>query len=93
MTELLKQPQYAPYDVNDQILSIFAGAKGFLDDLPIAQVLPFEQGLLRHFRDEYPEIVDELDREKKLSDDLEAKIRGVVEGFKANFVRELKQAS
>jgi F-type H+/Na+-transporting ATPase subunit alpha len=93
MTELLKQPQYAPYDVNDQILSIFAGAKGFLDDLPIAQVLPFEQGLLRHFRDEYPEIVDELDREKKLGDELEAKIRGVVEGFKANFVRELKQAS
>jgi F-type H+-transporting ATPase subunit alpha len=89
MTELLKQPQYAPYDVNDQILAIFAGTKGYLDDLPVAQVLTFERDLLRHFRDEYPELVAELDREKKLGDELEKKLRGVIEGFKAHFVREL----
>jgi F-type H+-transporting ATPase subunit alpha len=93
MTELLKQPQYAPYDVNDQILSIFAGTKGYLDDLPVAQVLPFEQGLLRHFQDEHPEIATELEKEKKLTDELDAKIRKVVEGFKEVFVRELKAAA
>jgi F-type H+-transporting ATPase subunit alpha len=93
MTELLKQPQYTPYDVNDQILSIYAGTKGYLDDLPVDKVLEFEHGLLRHFRDEYPEIVEQLDREKKLGEELEGKIRGVIEAFKGHFVRELKAAA
>jgi F-type H+-transporting ATPase subunit alpha len=88
MTELLKQPQYSPYGVNDQILSIFAGAKGYLDDLPVDQVLTFEKELLRLFHDEYPEVVQELDESGKLGDELEGKIREVIEGFKPHFVRD-----
>jgi len=89
MTELLKQKQYSPYDVNDQILSIFAGAKGYLDDLPVDRVLEFERGLLDHFRDEHPELVEELDETGKLSDELAGKIAGVIKAFKAHFVREI----
>ena len=92
MTELLKQPQYSPYGVNDQILSIFAGTRGFLDDLPVAQVLDFERELLRHFHDEFPEVVEELDREKRISDELDEKIKKVIGDFKQHFVRELEAA-
>jgi F-type H+-transporting ATPase subunit alpha len=90
MTELLKQPQYSPYNINDQILSIFAGTRGYLDDLPVAQVLAFEADLLQHFRDEFPEIIEELDRTGKLSDELTEKIRKVISEFKAHFVRTHK---
>jgi len=90
MTELLKQPQYRPYDILDQVLSIFAGTRGYLDTLPVKQVLPFEQGLLRHFHDEFPEIVEELGRKRKFDDELEAKVRKVIADFKEIFVRDLE---
>src|SRR5690606_21274882 len=50
MVELLKQPQYQPMDVIDQVIQIFAGGKGFLDDLPIDQVNPFADALIKHFQ-------------------------------------------
>ncbi|MEM7050943.1 MAG: F0F1 ATP synthase subunit alpha [Acidobacteriota bacterium] len=88
MTELLKQPQYVPYNVNDQILSIFAGTQGFLDDLPVDQVLEFEEKLIKTFRDEYPEVIDELDAKGAISDELDGTIRQVIEGCKATFLDE-----
>jgi F-type H+-transporting ATPase subunit alpha len=88
MTELLKQPQYRPYDIIDQVLSIFAGTKGYLDSLPVPQVLPFEKALLRHFHDEFPEVVDELRDKKKISDELEEKMRKIVSEYKVAFLRE-----
>jgi F-type H+-transporting ATPase subunit alpha len=93
MTELLKQPQYQPYGVLDQVLSIFAGTKGYLDNLPVARVLPFEKALLRHFHDEHPELVDELGRSGKIGDELEAKLRKVIAAFKEHFVREQETAT
>jgi F-type H+-transporting ATPase subunit alpha len=82
MVELLKQPQYQPYHVNEQILSIFAGTRGFLDDIPVREVLRFEAALIKHFRDEHPEILDELERTKDLSNDLADKIGQVIRDFK-----------
>jgi F-type H+-transporting ATPase subunit alpha len=84
MVELLKQPQYNPYNVNDEILSMFAGSNGFLDDLPVAEVPSFELALLKHFRDEHPEIVDELEKTKDLSNDLAERIRGIMRNFKTH---------
>ncbi|HEX7185226.1 MAG TPA: hypothetical protein VF756_25605, partial [Thermoanaerobaculia bacterium] len=84
MVELLKQAQYRPYNVNEQVLSLFAGTQGFLDDLPVNEVLPFEAALLKHFRDEHPEIIDELERTKDLPNDLADKIRGVIRDFKTH---------
>jgi len=84
MVELLKQPQYNPYNVNDEILSMFAGSNGFLDDLPVAEVPSFELALLKHFRDEHPEIVDELEKTKDLSNDLAERVRGIMRNFKTH---------
>ncbi len=88
MTELLKQPQYRPFEIVDQVLSIFAGTRGYLDTLPVRQVLAFEKDLLRHFHDEFPEVVDELRAKRRFDDELEAKVRKVIADHKAVFVRE-----
>jgi F-type H+-transporting ATPase subunit alpha len=82
MVELLKQPQYQPYNVNEEVLSIFAGANGFLDDLPITQVRPFEAAMLKHFKDEHPEIVEEIDRTRDLPKDLAEKVGKIIRDFK-----------
>ncbi len=85
MVELLKQPQFMPYHVNDQVLSIFAGAQGFLDDIALDRVREFEAGMLKHFHGEFPEVVDELDRTGALGDELSAKIKTIITNFKGTF--------
>ena len=85
MVELLKQPQYEPYHVGDQILSITAGSLGFLDDLPLNRVIPFEKGLLKHLQDEFPEIRQEILDTGALSDETMDKIKEVVGNFKTQF--------
>jgi F-type H+/Na+-transporting ATPase subunit alpha len=84
MVELLKQPQYQPYNVNEQVLSIFAGTRGLLDDVPVREVLRFEAALLKNFRDEHPEILDELEAKKDISDDLAQRIGQVIRDFKTH---------
>ena len=84
MVELLKQPQYRPYPVSEQIISIFAAAQGFLDDLPVPQVRPFEAAMLKHFRDELPEILEQLDRTGEMPNDLADRIRQVIRDFKTH---------
>ena len=84
MVELLKQPQYRPYPVSEQIVSLFAATQGFLDDLPVPQVRPFEEAMLKHFRDEYPEVLEELGRTGEMSSDLSDRIRQVIRDFKTH---------
>ena len=85
MVELLKQPQYHPMDVIDQVLSIHAGARGFLDDLPLPRVAEFEKMLLKHYRDEFPEVRNRLATEKKLTDELDEQLKQIVGNFKKRF--------
>lgn len=85
MVELLKQGQYKPYHVVDQVLSIYAGAKGYLDDLPLPRVAEFEEELLKHFRDEFPEVRNELIEKKQMDDALESKIAEIIKNFKTRF--------
>jgi F-type H+-transporting ATPase subunit alpha len=85
MVELLKQPQYQPYSVNEQVLSIFAGANGFLDDLPVREVARFEAAMLKHIRDEHPEVLDELERTRDLPNDLADRIRAILRDFKTHY--------
>ena len=75
MVELLKQPQYQPLSVVDQIMSIYAGSEGYLDDVPIKQVPHFEEQFLAFMRERKSEVRDLLAKERKLSD-------GVVSGLK-----------
>jgi F-type H+-transporting ATPase subunit alpha len=84
MVELLKQPQYRPYHVNEQVISIFAGANGFLDDLPVSEVLKFEAALLQHVQNEHPEIIAEIDSKKDMPNDLAEKLRQVIRDFKTH---------
>jgi len=85
MVELLKQDQYVPMSVDDQIIVIFAGTQGFLDDLPLEAIKPFEEGLLRYVRSEKPEIKKEIMEKKALDDDLKAKMTEAITAFKKTF--------
>ncbi|GJQ25401.1 MAG: ATP synthase subunit alpha [Phycisphaerae bacterium] len=91
MVELLKQGQFKPYNVIDQVISIFAGSKGFLDDLPISQVAKFETELLKHIRDEHPEVHKELTDKKELTDAIDAKLKELIAAFKSRFVSANKK--
>lgn len=85
MVELLKQPQYQPYETVDQILSIFAGTKGFLDDVDPAKVLEFEKGMLDHFKSAAKGVRDELAEKLALDDALTGKIEEAMKTFKAGW--------
>lgn len=84
MVELLKQGQYQPYDVIDQCISIFAGSKGFLDDLPLDQVHSFEASLLDFFRGPKQELRKQLE-EKQSFKGLEDQFIAALRDFKANW--------
>jgi F-type H+-transporting ATPase subunit alpha len=81
MVELLKQPQYEPRDVVDEIMAIYAGSKGFLDKVPPAQVREWEAEFLKFMRDEETEARAKLAAEKKLTDDVDAALKAACEKF------------
>ena len=85
MVELLRQPEHQPMDTIDQVISIFAGSKGFLDDIEVDRVAEFEKGLLEHMRNAGSAVRDELERLQKLDDELEGKLKKEVETFKSSF--------
>lgn len=79
MTELLKQAQYSPFVVEEQVVSIFAGVQGYLDELPVDKVRSFEQKLIETLRTLHPEILDDITKQKKISDENEKELREVIE--------------
>ena len=85
MTELLKQPQYRPLPTEEQVASIFSAARGYLDDIDVEQVLPFEAGLLDMLRSAKPDILKDIRERKKLDDDLETRLSEAIKEFKATF--------
>jgi F-type H+-transporting ATPase subunit alpha len=85
MVELLKQVQYEPFTISEQIVSIFAGSRGLLDDLPRDQVSEFEGQLLAHVRDEHPEILEEIKSGGALPDDLSERLTKVIGDLKDRF--------
>ncbi len=82
LTQLLKQDQYAPMPVEEQVISLYSGVHGFLEDVEVNDVVAFEKALLTAFRDKHQNVLDEIRESGALSDDLEAKIRSGIEGFK-----------
>ncbi len=85
MVELLKQDQYVPMPIDEQIMLIFAGTQGFLDDLPIEAIRSFEEGFLRYIRAEKQDLKKELMEKKVLDDDLRSKISDAITAFKKTF--------
>ncbi|MBX9787070.1 MAG: F0F1 ATP synthase subunit alpha [Alphaproteobacteria bacterium] len=85
LTELLKQPQYSPMAVEDQVISIFAGVKGYLDELPVQDVNRFEQAALNSLHHEYPEIVESIRSEKAISEKTGEKLHDFFKNFVKKF--------
>ncbi len=90
LAEILKQDQYKPLPVEKQIASIFAGTGGYLDDLPIEQCLPFEQGLFEFMDNAYPQVGKEIVEKKEITDSLKVEMRKMLDEYKAKFLAEAK---
>jgi len=88
LQELLKQPQFQPMPVEEQVMIIFAGTQGYLDDIPVELVRAFEEGFHPFMREKYPEIGEKIRREKQLDADTEASLRRAVEEYKVLFKQE-----
>jgi len=85
LTELLKQPQFAPMPFEEQVASIFAGVNGFLDNVPTAAVTRFEQSFLSHLRSNHAGVLQTIRDTKDLSDDTRAKLTDVLKEFARTF--------
>ena len=82
MTELLKQGQYQPMAIPQQVIVLFAGTNGFTDDIPVEQVAAFEKELLRFLSSSHPEIAETIAKEKAISDATDKALRAAIEEFK-----------
>jgi len=85
MVEVLKQGPYAPVPIEKQVVIIFAGAQGYLDDIAASSVTKFEAELMPFMEAKYSNILDAIRNEKKISDDTDAELRKAIEDFKASF--------
>ncbi len=85
MVELLKQNQYVPMTIEDQIMLIFAGTQGFLDDVPVEAIRSFEDGFLKYLQAKKQDLRTEVREKKALDDDLRAKITAAIGEFKKTF--------
>ena len=87
MVEVLKQAQYQPMDVAEQVMIIFAGTNGFLDDIAVGEVQRFEKEFLEFVRSQRGEVLSEIKSKGKIDDELDAKIRKAIEDFKGTFTQ------
>jgi len=84
VTELMKQAQYTPLSVAEMALSLFAANEGYLDDVEVNKVVAFEAALLSHFRSGYASDIDAINSNPVYDDEMEAKLRSIVEDFVAH---------
>ena len=82
LTELLKQPQYSPVSLDDQIIAIFAVTNGFADDVPVNKVTEFDAGLLQHMRTAHPDVGQAIMAEKDLTDSIMERLKSAIEEYK-----------
>ena len=85
LTELLKQDQYVPLTVAKQVLSLYAGTSGALDNLPVGEVRKFEREFLQFVEASYPNILKDITAKKALDDAIKADIKKALDGFKERF--------
>jgi len=85
MVELLKQGQYQPMEVAEQIISIYAGTRGYLDEIAVDRVREFEIGLLNFVRDRKPELLTKIREVADLTSEIEEQIKSTITTFKASF--------
>src|SRR5690349_5384038 len=85
LTELLKQPQYAPMPVEEQVVSIFAGVNGFIDSVPTDAVTRFESALLSHMRSDHADLLGKIRDTKALDDETTGELKSIIGDFVKTF--------
>ena len=85
LTELLKQPQFAPLAVEEEVISIYAGVKGYLDNIAINNVQRFEKTLLAEIKSKQPALLTTIAEEKQISADTEGKLKAFLDAFTKSF--------
>ena len=85
LVELLKQDQYTPYEVADQIVSIYAASNGAIDAIPVADVQRFESEFMDFMKQKHNDVITGISNEKKLTDDIKTKLDSAITEFKAVF--------
>ncbi|MBM7066090.1 F0F1 ATP synthase subunit alpha [Actibacterium sp. 188UL27-1] len=86
LTELMKQPQYSPLTNAEIVCVIFAGTNGYLDEVPVGDVVRYEQGLITHLRGKHQDLLDDItNNDRKVSGDLADSIKAALDAFAADF--------
>ncbi|MGQ9907430.1 MAG: F0F1 ATP synthase subunit alpha [Candidatus Flexifilum sp.] len=85
LTELLKQPQYQPLPLTDQVAILYAGTRGLLDSIPVNRIKDWQSAFLRAYHSQYAEIADFIDQNKVVTDEIEGKLRKAIEDFNASW--------
>jgi F-type H+-transporting ATPase subunit alpha len=85
MVEILKQPQFKPMNVVDQVMIIYAGTKGYLDKVPAKDVRAWEEQFLRYMHERQPEVGNAIRKERKLSKEIEQQLTAAITNFQAQF--------
>jgi F-type H+-transporting ATPase subunit alpha len=85
LTELLKQPQFSPLKMEEQVCVVYAGVNGYLDPMPVDRVRAFESGLLTLLRTKHADLLDSIGKSGDLSDSDGGKLKAVVDGYARTF--------
>ena len=85
LTELLKQPQFTPYPVEEEVVAIYTGVKGYLDKLPIGDVSRFESEFLRLMRGKHKDVLETIRTSKQLAPETEARLKAILDEFAKSF--------
>ena len=85
LTELLKQDQYSPMTVAEQVVSVYTGVKGYLDNIDINQIRSFEKGLLELIKNEKPEILESIQKSGKIEEDTDKTLSEIITNYKKKF--------
>jgi F-type H+/Na+-transporting ATPase subunit alpha len=85
LTELLKQPQFSPLKMEEQVCVIYAGVHGYLDPMPVGRVAAFEEGLLTQLRTKHADILDKIRESRDLDDATAAKLKATVDDYAKTF--------
>jgi F-type H+/Na+-transporting ATPase subunit alpha len=85
LTELLKQPQYAPLQAEEQVCVIYAGTRGYLDGIPVSSVGRFESEFLGRLHSQHADLLEAIRTQKSLTDELEGQLKAALEAFTASF--------
>jgi len=85
LQEILKQPQYEPVSLASQITTIYAGTNGYADDVPLDRMVQWEAALNRYMETSHPEIGREVEKDGRLTDDIEEKLNAALDGFSSTW--------